>query len=53
MFKDLSEMVKDNDVEIEDICKNINDSHDMTEKGFNDIVDANRLQIEGGACVIS
>jgi t-SNARE complex subunit (syntaxin) len=53
MFNDLSEMVKDNDAEIEDICKNINDSHDMTEKGFQDIVDANRLQIEGGACVIS
>lgn len=53
MFQDLSEMVKDNDAEIEDICKNINDSHDITAKGFSDIVDANRLQIEGGACTIS
>lgn len=53
MFKDLSEMVKDNQPQIEEICKNIDDSNELTRKGFNDIVDANRLQIEGGACIIS
>lgn len=53
MFRDLSEMVRDNEPQIEDICKNINDSHDLTKKGFEDIIDANRLQIEGGACTIS
>ena len=46
-------MVKDNQPEIEEICKNIDDSHDMTQKGYNDIIEANKLQIEGGACIIS
>ena len=53
MFKDLSEMVQANQPEIEEICKNIDDSHAYTEKGYNDILEANRLQIEGGACTIS
>ena len=53
MFRELSEMVKDNQPQIEDICKNISDSHAHTQKGYEDVIDANRLQIEGGACTIS
>eukprot|EP00599_Poterioochromonas_sp_BG-1_P002145 CAMPEP_0173142964 /NCGR_PEP_ID=MMETSP1105-20130129/6397_1 /TAXON_ID=2985 /ORGANISM="Ochromonas sp., Strain BG-1" /LENGTH=494 /DNA_ID=CAMNT_0014056447 /DNA_START=285 /DNA_END=1769 /DNA_ORIENTATION=- len=52
LFVDLSKLVKEQQVEIDTIYGNVDESHQKTKEAFNHIIEANRLHQQGG-CVIS
>mmetsp|Transcript_35632 Transcript_35632/g.70859 ORF Transcript_35632/g.70859 Transcript_35632/m.70859 type:complete len:432 (-) Transcript_35632:51-1346(-) len=52
MFQDLARLVKEQEVEIEQIFKNADESHAKTKNALEHIVEADRLQ-KAGNCVIS
>ena len=52
MFLDLSRMVKEQQVEINQIYDNVEESHVRTQEAFQNIVQADKMQ-RAGNCVIS
>jgi hypothetical protein len=52
MFTDLSKFIKDQQVEVDKIFANTEESHARTAEAFNQIVQADRLQQEAN-CMIS
>ncbi len=51
LFSDLSMLIKEQESEIQDIYKNVDESHAKTEFALGQIVEASEMQKEG--CVVS
>jgi phosphoribosyl-ATP pyrophosphohydrolase len=51
LFSDLSVLIKEQEMEIQDIYKNVDETHAKTEVALGQIIEASQLQKEG--CVVS
>lgn len=51
LFSDLSALIKEQELEIQDIYRNVDETHAKTEVALGQIVEASQMQKEG--CIVS